>query len=231
MEIKIFSLFPEMFEGPLGSSLIGKAQEKDILHIDVINFREYSTNKHKSVDDYPFGGGAGMVLQPEPIVSALRDNLDLDAPDTEVILMSPQGKPFTQEAACALAQKKQLAFVCGHYEGFDERIRAFATQEYSIGDYVLTGGELPAMVMIDTISRLIPGVIKEQESYEEDSFYHGLLEYPHYTKPRDFRGYKVPEVLLNGNHKDINEFRYKEQLKRTQLKRPDLFEKYLKDND
>ncbi|MBQ2837818.1 MAG: tRNA (guanosine(37)-N1)-methyltransferase TrmD, partial [Peptococcaceae bacterium] len=153
MDIKIFSLFPEMFEGPLGSSLIGKAREKDILHIDVINFRDYSTNKHKSVDDYPFGGGAGMVLQPEPIVSALRDHLDLNDPDTEIILMSPQGKPFTQEDACALAQKKQLAFVCGHYEGFDERIRAFATSEYSIGDYVLTGGELPAMVMIDTISR------------------------------------------------------------------------------
>ncbi len=226
MDIKIFSLFPEMFEGSLGSSLIGKAREKDILHIDVINFREYSTNKHKSVDDYPFGGGAGMVLQPEPIVSALRDHLDLNDPDTEIILMSPQGKPFTQEEACALAQKKQLAFVCGHYEGFDERIRAFATSEYSIGDYVLTGGELPAMVMIDTISRLIPGVIKEQESYEEDSFYHGLLEYPHYTRPQNFEGMEVPEILLSGHHENIRKWRKKESLRRTLLRRPDLLENY-----
>ena len=165
MDIKIFSLFPEMFSGPLGSSLLGKARSKDILNIEVINFREYSTNKHHAVDDYPFGGGAGMVLQPEPVVSALRSNLNLHAPDTEIILMSPQGKVFDQQAACVLSQKKQLAFICGHYEGFDERIRSFVTQEYSIGDYVLTGGELPAMVMIDAISRLIPGVIKEQESY------------------------------------------------------------------
>lgn len=226
MNIKIFSLFPEMFEGPLSSSLIGKAREKEILQIDVINFREYATNKHKSVDDYPFGGGVGMVLQPEPIVSALRDNLDMNDPDTEIILMSPQGKPFTQEDACILAQKKQLAFICGHYEGFDERIRAFATQEYSIGDYVLTGGELPAMVMIDTISRLIPGVIKEQESYEEDSFYHGLLEYPHYTRPQNFEGMEVPEILLSGHHENIRKWRKKESLRRTLLRRPDLLEPY-----
>ena len=167
-----------------------------------------------------------MVLQPEPIVSALRDHLDLNDPDTEIILMSPQGKPFTQEDACALAQKKQLAFVCGHYEGFDERIRAFATSEYSIGDYVLTGGELPAMVMIDTISRLIPGVIKEQESYEEDSFYHGLLEYPHYTRPQNFEGMEVPEILLSGHHENIRKWRKKESLRRTLLRRPDLLEKY-----
>ena len=226
MDIKIFSLFPEMFSGPLGSSLLGKARSKDILSIEVINFREYSTNKHRSVDDYPFGGGAGMVLQPEPVISALRDNLDLDDPDTEIILMSPQGKVFNQEAACELSQKKRLAFICGHYEGFDERIRAFVTQEYSIGDYVLTGGELPAMVMIDAISRLIPGVIKEQESYEEDSFYHGLLEYPHYTRPQNFEGMEVPEVLLSGHHENIRKWRKKESLRRTLLRRPDLLEHY-----
>ena len=227
MDIKIFSLFPEMFAGPLGSSLLGKARSKDILNIEVINFREYSTNKHRSVDDYPFGGGAGMVLQPEPVISALRDNIDLNDPDTEIILMSPQGKVFDQAAACQLSQKKQLAFICGHYEGFDERIRAFVTQEYSIGDYVLTGGELPAMVMIDAISRLIPGVIKEQESYEEDSFYHGLLEYPHYTRPQNFEGMEVPEVLLSGHHENIRKWRKKESLRRTLLRRPDLLEHYV----
>ena len=226
MDIKIFSLFPEMFSGPLGASLLGKARNKDILNIDVINFREYSTNKHRSVDDYPFGGGAGMVLQPEPVISALRDNLDLNDPDTEIILMSPQGKTFNQEAACNLSKKKRLAFICGHYEGFDERIRSFVTQEYSIGDYVLTGGELPAMVMIDAISRLIPGVIKEQESYEEDSFYHGLLEYPHYTRPQNFEGMEVPEVLLSGHHENIRKWRKKESLRRTLLRRPDLLEHY-----
>lgn len=226
MDIKIFSLFPEMFSGPLGSSLLGKARSKDILNIEVINFREYSTNKHRSVDDYPFGGGAGMVLQPEPVISALRDNLDLNEPDTEIILMSPQGKVFNQEAACELSKKKRLAFICGHYEGFDERIRAFVTQEYSIGDYVLTGGELPAMVMIDAISRLIPGVIKEQESYEEDSFYHGLLEYPHYTRPQNFEGMEVPEILLSGHHENIRKWRKKESLRRTLLRRPDLLEHY-----
>ena len=226
MDIKIFSLFPEMFAGPLGSSLLGKARSKDILNIEVINFREYSTNKHRSVDDYPFGGGAGMVLQPEPVISALRSNIDLSDPNTEIILMSPQGKVFDQAAACQLSQKKQLAFICGHYEGFDERIRAFVTQEYSIGDYVLTGGELPAMVMIDAISRLIPGVIKEQESYEEDSFYHGLLEYPHYTRPQNFEGMEVPEVLLSGHHENIRKWRKKESLRRTLLRRPDLLEHY-----
>ena len=226
MDIKIFSLFPEMFSGPFGSSLLGKARSKDILNIEVINFREYSTNKHHAVDDYPFGGGAGMVLQPEPVVSALRSNLNLHAPDTEIILMSPQGKVFDQQAACVLSQKKQLAFICGHYEGFDERIRSFVTQEYSIGDYVLTGGELPAMVMIDAISRLIPGVIKEQESYEEDSFYHGLLEYPQYTRPQNFEGMEVPEILLSGHHENIRKWRKKESLRRTLLRRPDLLEQY-----
>lgn len=231
MDIKIFSLFPEMFSGPLGSSLLGKARDKGILSVEVVNFRDYSTNKHHAVDDYPFGGGAGMVLQPEPLISALRDNLELEDSDTEIILMSPQGKVFNQEAARQLSQKKRLAFICGHYEGFDERIRSFVTQEYSIGDYVLTGGELPAMVMIDAISRLIPGVIKEQESYEEDSFYHGLLEYPHYTRPQNFEGMEVPEVLLSGHHENIRKWRKKQSLLRTLQRRPDLLKDYPLDKE
>lgn len=226
MEIKIFSIFPEMFDGPLNSSLLGKAQDKGVLSIEVIDFREYSTNKHRAVDDYPYGGGVGMVLQPEPVISALRDRLDLEDPEQEIILMTPQGKVFTQEDAKKLAQKKKLAFVCGHYEGFDERIRSFATAEYTIGDYVLTGGEIPAMVMVDTISRLVPGVIKEQESFEEDSFYQGLLEYPQYTRPQVFEGMAVPEVLMSGHHEKIRLWRKKESLRRTLLRRPDLLENY-----
>lgn len=226
MEIKIFSIFPEMFDGPLNSSLLGKAQDKGVLSIEVIDFREYSTNKHRAVDDYPYGGGVGMVLQPEPVISALRDRLDLEDPEQEIILMTPQGKVFTQEDAKKLAQKKKLAFVCGHYEGFDERIRSFATAEYTIGDYVLTGGEIPAMVMVDTISRLVPGVIKEQESFEEDSFYQGLLEYPQYTGRRSLKGWRCPEVLMSGHHEKIRLWRKKESLRRTLLRRPDLLENY-----
>ena len=187
MNIKIFSLFPEMFQGPLSESLIGKAKDNGILNIDIVNFREYATNKFKHVDDTPYGGGVGMLLQPEPIVLALRDNIPEDT-QTRIILVSPQGKTFTQEDANELSQCDTLAFICGHYEGFDERIRDYVTDEYSIGDYVLTGGELPAMVMIDSIARLMPGVIKEQASFEDDSFYNGLLEYPQYTKPRVFEG-------------------------------------------
>ena len=226
MDIKIFSLFPEMFAGPLGSSLLGKARSKDILNIEVINFREYSTNKHRSVDDYPFGGGAGMVLQPEPVISALRDNIDLNDPNTEIILMSPQGKVFDQAAACQLSQKKQLAFICGHYEGFDERIRAFVTQEYSIGDYVLTGGELPAMVMIDAISRMVPGVLANGESGETESFEGDLLEYPQYSRPEEWHGKQVPKVLLSGNQRKIAEWRRQEAERRTQERRPDLYAGY-----
>ena len=226
MEIKVFTIFPEMFDGPLNASLLGKAREKGILEMEVINFRDYSTDKHRAVDDTPYGGGAGMVLQPFPVVAALRANLDLNEEDLEVILVTPQGAVFDQKAAIELSKKKKLAFICGHYEGFDERIRKFVTKEYSIGDYVLTGGELPAMVMIDTICRLVPGVIKEQASFEDDSFYNGLLEYPQYTRPRDFEGMEVPEVLLNGHHEQIRIWRKKESLRRTWLRRPDLLAKY-----
>ena len=227
MRFTIFTLFPEMVEAPLQASLLGKAQDKGVLSLDIINFRTYALDKHKHVDDTPYGGGVGMILKPEPLVAALEDVLGPKEDfDGEIILLSPQGKPFKQEDACMLAQKKHLAFVCGHYEGFDERIRSFVTKEYSIGDYVLTGGELPAMVMIDSIARLIPGVIKEQASYELDSFYQGLLEYPQYTRPRVFRGMEVPEVLCNGNHAHIEAWQKKEALRRTLLRRPDLLESY-----
>ena len=225
MDIKIFSLFPEMFQGPLTSSLIGKAVEKGILNFDIINFRDYATNKFKHVDDTPYGGGVGMLLQPQPIVDALRDNIPQDQ-NIPVILVSPQGKVFTQAEANRLAQYDALAFICGHYEGFDERIRDYVTDEYSIGDYVLTGGELPAMVMIDTIARLQSGVIKEKASFEDDSFYQGLLEYPQYTKPRVFEGKEVPEVLLSGHHANIAKWQKKEALRRTLQRRPDLLNSY-----
>ncbi|MDO4281540.1 MAG: tRNA (guanosine(37)-N1)-methyltransferase TrmD [Peptococcaceae bacterium] len=225
MNIKIFSLFPEMFQGALTESLLGKATQKGILNFEMINFRDYATNKFQHVDDTPYGGGVGMLLMPEPIVYALRDHI---APEdnTPIILTSPQGKIFKQEDANRLAQYDSLAFVCGHYEGFDERIRDYVTDEYSIGDYVLTGGELPTMVMIDSIARLIPGVIKEQASYEEDSFYQGLLEYPQYTKPRSFEGKEVPEVLLSGHHENIRRWQKKEALRRTYQRRPDLLANY-----
>ncbi len=225
MDFKIFSLFPEMFKGPFTESLLGKARENEKLNIDIIDFREYATNKYKHVDDTPYGGGVGMLLMPEPIVAALRDNIPPDS-NTPIILVSPQGKTFTQADANRLAQCESVAFICGHYEGFDERIRDYVTDEYSIGDYVLTGGELPAMVMVDAIARLLPGVIKEHASFEDDSFYNGLLEYPQYTKPRVFEGKEVPEVLLSGHHKNIARWQKKEALRRTYQRRPDLLENF-----
>lgn len=225
MNYKIFTLFPDMFTGPLSESLIKKARDKEIVNIEIINFRDYAYNKHKMVDDYSFGGGQGMVLKPEPILEALKANIDPQLPDQEIILLTPQGKQFKQEDANRLSKKKNISFICGHYEGFDERIRTKVTSEYSIGDFVLLGGELPAMVMIEAISRLIPGVIKESDSYEDDSFYTGLLEYPQYTKPREYEGMKVPDILLSGHHENIRIWRKKESLRRTYLRRPDLLEK------
>lgn len=225
LHFKIFTLFPGMFEGPFNESLIKKAIDKGILTIDVINFRDYAFSKHQTVDDTPFGGGQGMLLKPEPLIEALEQNTGMGKNDEEeIILLSPQGKRFTQKDALLLSQKKELSIICGHYEGFDERIRDYVTKEYSIGDYVLTGGEIPAMVMVDCISRLVPGVIKEESSFLEDSFYNGLLEYPHYTKPRNFRGKEVPEILLSGHHENIRKWRLKEALRRTLIRRPDLLE-------
>lgn len=225
ISFKVLTLFPGMFTGPFDHSLIKKARDNQTIALDIINIRDYAESKHQTVDDTPFGGGQGMLMMPGPVVSAIEAHSLAGDTKQEIILVTPQGKPFTQKDAVRLSSKQSIVFVCGHYEGFDERVREYVHSEYSIGDYVLTGGELPAMVMIDSIARLVPGVIKEQDSFLEDSFYDGLLEHPHYTKPREFRGKEVPEVLLSGHHKNIREWRLKESLRRTYLRRPDLLEK------
>ncbi len=218
MRIDILTLFPKMFDGFINESIIKRAIENKLITINIIDFREFSSLKHKQVDDTPYGGGAGMVLMCEPIVKAIESVKD---DDSLVILTTPQGKSYNQSVALDLKNYKHLIIVCGHYEGYDERIRNFVDLELSIGDYVLTGGEIPAMVICDSVIRLIDGVIKK-DSYMEDSFTDNLLDYPTYTKPADFRGLKVPEVLINGNHKLIEEYRKEEQRKRTEERRPDL---------
>ncbi len=221
MRIDILSLFPEMFDGFLNTSIIKRARDNGNVDIRVHNFRDYSLDKHNRVDDYPYGGGAGMVLMCEPIFRAIED---IRTEDSLVIMMSPSGKVFKQEVAVDLSKKKHLILLCGHYEGFDERIRTIVDMELSIGDYVLTGGEVPAMAITDAVTRLIPGVITK-ESLDSESFNDGLLDYPNYTKPAEFRGMKVPDVLLSGHHAKINEYRKNEQIKRTRIRRPDLLEK------
>ncbi|MFL2101545.1 tRNA (guanosine(37)-N1)-methyltransferase TrmD [Mycobacteroides abscessus] len=225
MRIDVLTLFPRMFEGPMSESIIGKAVEKNLLSINVKNFRDFSANKHQNVDDYPYGGGAGMLLTVQPILSAF-DHIQEQTPETKkrVILLDPAGKPFDQKKAEELAEEEHLIFICGHYEGYDERIRSIVTDEISIGDYVLTGGELGAMVVIDATARLLPDALGNQESAVTDSFSTGLLEHPHYTRPASYKGMDVPEVLLSGNHKRIEEWREKESLKRTYERRPDLLE-------
>ncbi|WP_423410011.1 tRNA (guanosine(37)-N1)-methyltransferase TrmD [Heyndrickxia sp. MSNUG] len=226
MHIDVLSIFPEMFEGVFGHSILKKAAEKEAVQYNVVNFRDFADNKHQTVDDYPYGGGAGMVLKPQPIFDAVADlkkRAKSSAP--RVILMCPQGERYTQKKAEELAKEEHLIFICGHYEGYDERIREHViTDEISIGDYVLTGGELGAMVVIDSVVRLLPGVLGSEESHIQDSFSTGLLEHPHYTRPSDFRGMKVPDVLISGNHRLIEEWRMKESLKRTLARRPDLLE-------
>ena len=211
-----------MFEGVLGTSILGRAKDKGLVDYQLINFREYSGNKHNKVDDYPYGGGAGMVLKPEPIFNAM-DDLKLND-GARVVLLCPQGARFDQKKAEELSAVEEIVFICGHYEGYDERIRTLVTDEISIGDYVLTGGELASMTMTDAIVRLIPGVLSREESHIEDSFSTGMLEHPHYTRPREYRGMRVPDVLLSGNHKDIDAWREAESLKRTRERRPDLLE-------
>ncbi|MCU5746723.1 tRNA (guanosine(37)-N1)-methyltransferase TrmD [Staphylococcus sp. SQ8-PEA] len=224
MRIDYLTLFPEMFEGVLNTSILKRAQDKGMLEVNTINFRNYALNKHNQVDDYPFGGGQGMVLKPEPIFNAMEDIGRDD--NTRVVLMCPQGEPFTQAKAQALSETEHIVFICGHYEGYDERIRThLVTDEISIGDYVLTGGELPAMTMTDAIVRLIPGVLGNHQSHEDDSFQDGLLEFPQYTRPREFKGLTVPEVLLSGNHARIDKWRHEQKLIRTFVKRPDLLSK------
>ena len=206
MKIHVLSLFPPMFEGVFGSSILKKAQDKGAVELAVTDIREFSENKHRQVDDYPYGGGAGMVLKPEPMFNAVEAITEGRKP--RVILMSPQGERFTQKKAEELAKEEDLVFLCGHYEGYDERIREYlVTDEISIGDFVLTGGELAAMTVIDAVVRLLPGVLGQEDSHIQDSFSTGLLEHPHYTRPADFRGMKVPDVLLSGNHAKIEEWR------------------------
>jgi tRNA (guanine37-N1)-methyltransferase len=227
MKIDVLSLFPEMFEGVLGSSILKKAAEKQAVQYRVTNFRDYADNKHHTVDDYPYGGGAGMVLKPQPIFDAVQALTDEATAKPRIVLLCPQGERYTQKKAEELAKEEHLLFICGHYEGYDERIREhLVTDEISIGDFVLTGGELGAMIIIDSVVRLLPGVLGNEDSPVLDSFSSGLLEHPHYTRPADFRGLKVPEALISGNHKKIEEWRLKESLRRTWLRRPDLFESY-----
>ncbi|WP_141236815.1 tRNA (guanosine(37)-N1)-methyltransferase TrmD [Bacillus sp. FJAT-42315] len=228
MNIDVLSLFPEMFEGVFHSSMLKKASEKGKVQYNVVNFREFAEGKHHTVDDYPYGGGAGMVLKPQPVFDAvahLKEQASSSQP--RIILMCPQGERYTQQKAEELAKEEHLIFICGHYEGYDERIREqLVTDEISIGDYVLTGGELGAMVVVDSVVRLLPDVLGNEDSPVLDSFSSGLLEHPQYTRPADFRGFKVPDVLLSGNHRLIDEWRDQQSLRRTWERRPDLLEKY-----
>lgn len=226
MRIDILSLFPEMFAGVFGCSITKRAIEKNILDIEITNPRDFAMNKHNQVDDTAYGGGAGMVMKPEPIFRAVESvKAKTNIENHKVVLMCPTGKPFTQQKAIELAKYDQLIFICGHYEGFDNRIvQNLADEVISIGDYVLTGGELPAMVVVDAVSRMLPGVLGSGESAPTDSFYNGLLEYPQYTKPREYRGLKVPDVLVSGDHAKIAKWRRQESLRTTFLNRPDLLE-------
>lgn len=229
----VLTLFPEMIEQGLNTSILGKAQEKELIKLNMINIRDFAENRYKHVDDYPFGGGAGMVMQVGPILNAYNSISSNKGNKQRVIYLTPQGKTFNQKMALELAEEKELIFLCGHYEGIDERvIDEIVTDEISIGDYVLTGGELAVMVIIDAVSRLLPGVLNNDESKEAETFYDGLLEYPQYTRPADYKGLKVPEVLLSGHHENIEKWRREQSLLRTALKRPDLLDKAnLTDND
>ncbi len=225
MIFDVLTLFPEMIEQSCNYSILKRAVESGILKVNTINPRDYTLDKHKKVDDSPYGGGAGMVLMVQPYVDAYESVKRVD--NSLTVMLSPQGEPLTDNIVNEFAEFDQIILLCGHYEGFDERIRdIIKPREISIGDFVLTGGELPALCLIDAVSRKLEGTLGKIESAEEDSFANGLIEYPHYTRPREYRGLKVPEVLLNGNHKEINEFRLNESIKRTKIKRPDLYKLY-----
>ena len=222
MKIKILTLFPDMFKGFINESIIKRAIEKGVCEIECIDIRDYSLEKHHHVDDTPCGGGAGMILAVDVVVRALRANTNSNS---HIIMMTPQGERYSQKKAYTLREYDEIVILCGHYEGFDERIRSFVDEEISIGDFVLTGGEIPAMAISDSIIRLLDNAIKE-ESHEDDSFSNGPLEYPQYTRPIDFEGMKVPDVLLSGNHKEIAKYRKKEALRKTYKKRPELLDNY-----
>lgn len=221
---EVLTIFPDMFEGVLGDSIIKRAQEKGLIKIILHNIRDYSKDKHKTVDDYSYGGGPGMVMKVEPIYDCLRA-IKYTRKDTWVALLGPRGKKLDIKSINGLSKKKRLILICGHYEGIDERVREFVDGEISIGDFILTGGELPAMVVIDAVSRFIPGVLGSEDSVKNESFSDGLLEFPQYTRPREFRKMKVPDVLLSGNHKEIESWRKKQSVKETYKKRRDLFAK------
>jgi len=226
LKIYVLTLFPEFFESPFNVSIIKRAIDKGLIQIELVNIRDFSRDKHKKVDDYPYGGGCGMVMKPEPIFEAVEYvEKKIEGESRRVILTSPQGKLFNQNLARELSNERNLVFICGHYEGIDERVKTLITDEISIGDYILTGGEIPALAVIDAATRLVPGVLGSSQSPEDESFSNGLLEYPQYTRPEIYRGLKVPEVLLSGNHKEIELFRRREALIRTRDKRPDLFKK------
>ncbi len=226
MKIHVLTLFPEMMAGALSASILGRAQQQGHVDIQLTNFRDFATDRHHTVDDYPFGGGAGMVLKPEPLFRAVESIAETEPQPPRVILMSPQGRPFTQAIAQELTQYTHMILVCGHYEGFDERVRLhLADDEISIGDYVLTAGELAALVVIDAVVRLLPGVLGNGESTLTDSFSDLLLESPQYTRPRDFRGLTVPDILLSGHHQEMAIWRRRQSIIRTMQRRPDLLEK------
>lgn len=229
MRFDVLTLFPEIIESYCNVSIMKRAREGDVYSLNTINPRDFTLDKHNKVDDTPYGGGAGMVLMPQPYIDAYDSVEKLE--NSITIMLSPQGEPLSEKLVLDLAQYEQIIMLCGHYEGFDERIREIIKpKEISLGDFVLTGGELPALCLLDSVSRKLNGTLGKIQSAEDDSFSNGLLEYPQYTKPRDFRGYKVPEVLLNGNHKEINEFRQNQQIERTKLRRPDLYEKWKENN-
>lgn len=227
MRFHVMTLFPEMINSYMNESIMKRAIEKGIIEFNVYNIRDFSENKHKKVDDYPFGGGAGMVMTPQPIVDTYRHIIKTNnIENPRVIYLTPKGKVYNQEIAKEMSLEDDVILLCGHYEGIDQRvIDMIVTDEISIGDYVLTGGELPALIIIDSISRLIPGVLGQNESFEDESFENNLLEYPHYTRPREFEGMKVPDVLLSGNHANIEKWRREESIRITRERRPDLLKK------
>lgn len=227
MRFDVLTLFPELIEAHMSYSIMKRAVDDGVIEVNTVNPRDYTLDKHKKVDDTPFGGGAGMVLMPQPYVDCYEGVIRKE--NSVTVMMTPQGEPFNDRISDELAKYDQIIILCGHYEGFDERIREIIKpREISIGDFVLTGGELPALCLIDAVSRKIEGTLGKIESAHDDSFSDGLLEYPQYTKPREYRGLEVPEVLLGGNHKLINEYRKEQKILRTKAKRPDLWEKYVK---
>jgi len=223
MRIDILTIFPEMFRGPFDESIIKRAREAGLVEIHVHNIRDWATDRHRTVDDYPYGGGPGMVMKPEPIFAAAEAVLAMDVRRGPLVLLTPIGRLFSQQVAEELARQERLLLICGRYEGFDARVHHYlATDEISIGDYVLSGGELPAMVVVDAVVRLLPGALGDPESAHQESFAQGLLEYPHYTRPAEFRGWRVPDILLSGNHQEIARWRRRQSILLTARRRPDL---------